>query len=397
VSYPYEWTFSMLREAALLQLDLMLAALDEDVILKDATPYNVQFVGTRPVFVDVGSFEPLEPGQPWEGYRQFCTLFLYPLLLQAWKGVPFAPWLRGSIDGIEPREFRNVLGLRDRFRRGALTHVFLHARLDRRYADRDDVRGELRQAGFRKELIVANVRKLRSLVEKLEWDPGSSTWSQYDTTTTYASDDADRKRSFVERVGASRRRSMVWDLGANDATYTRVAAASAGYALAVDADAAVVERVYRALRSERSELILPLAVDLTNPSPAAGWRARERRPLWDRGRPDLVLALALVHHLAISGNVPLAEIVEWLHSLGGDVVVEFVARDDPMARRLIARKKAGLHDDYTRESWESLLQARFEVEAVEELAGGARVLYAARPRAQARTETSSSAARSDDT
>jgi hypothetical protein len=193
VTYPYEWTFAMLQDAAILQLDLMLAALEEDFILKDATPYNVQFVGARPVFIDVGSFEPLEPGQPWEGYRQFCTLFLYPLLLQAWKGVPFAPWLRGSVDGIEPRELRGLLSARDRFRRGALTHVFLHARLDARYAAREHVRTELRKAGFRKELIVANVRKLRKLVAGLEWDPGATTWSDYGTTVTYSEEDAGRK------------------------------------------------------------------------------------------------------------------------------------------------------------------------------------------------------------
>jgi hypothetical protein len=379
VSYPYEWTFSMLRDAALLQLDLMLAALEEDVILKDATPYNVQFVGARPVFIDVGSFEPLEPGQPWEGYRQFCTLFLYPLLLQAWKGVPFAPWLRGSVDGIEPREFRNLLGARDRFRRGALTHVFLHARLDRRYEDRDDVRGELRKAGFRKELIVANVRKLRKLVGSLEWDPGASTWSAYGTTTTYSADDAARKSAFVESAAGARRWRMLWDLGANDGTYTRLAARDTDYAIAFDGDAAVVDRLYRGLRDEGSDTLLPLVVDLTNPSPGAGWRARERRPLWERGTPELVLALALVHHLAIAGNVPLAEIVDWLRTLDATVVVEFVTRDDPMARRLIERKKAGTHDDYTRETWERLLADRFDVARSEELAGGARVLYLARP------------------
>src|SRR3954468_6173147 len=152
VSYPYEWTFGMLRDAALLQLDLILAALDEDMTLKDATPYNVQFRGARPVFVDIGSFEPLREGEPWIGSRQFCELFLYPLMLAAWKDVPFAPWLRGSLEGIRPSQMRNLMGLRDRFRRGTFTNVFLHARLERSYANRGrtggDVRQELKKAGF---------------------------------------------------------------------------------------------------------------------------------------------------------------------------------------------------------------------------------------------------------
>src|SRR5919204_2189896 len=165
VSYPYEWTFGVLRDAAPLQLELVRRAIGAGLILKDSSPYNVQFRGTRPVFVDVGSFERLREGEPWAGYRQFCMLFLYPLLLQAWKDVPFQPWLRGRIDGISPQECRNLLSLRDRFRRGSLTHVFLHARLERRYENRDvDVRGELKAAGFRKELILANVKRLERLV-----------------------------------------------------------------------------------------------------------------------------------------------------------------------------------------------------------------------------------------
>ena len=136
VSYPYEWSFEMLRDAALLQLGILRRALESGMVLKDSTPYNVQFRGAAPVFIDVGSFEPLREGEPWAGYRQFCMLFLYPLLLQAWKDVPFQPWLRGSLNGIAPQEMRNLLSLRDRFRRGTLTHVFLHARLEQRYEDK---------------------------------------------------------------------------------------------------------------------------------------------------------------------------------------------------------------------------------------------------------------------
>ena len=138
VSYPYEWTFSMLKDAALLQLDLLLAALDHDLVLKDSTPYNVQFAGGRPVFVDVGSFERIREGEPWVGYRQFCMLYLYPLVLQAVKGEPFQPWLRGSIDGITPTQMRGLMSFRDRFRKGMFSNVFLHAKLEARYADRPE-------------------------------------------------------------------------------------------------------------------------------------------------------------------------------------------------------------------------------------------------------------------
>jgi ribosomal protein L11 methylase PrmA len=377
VSYPYEWPFTLLKRAALLQLDLLLDALEQGLILKDASPYNVQWDGPRPVFIDVGSFERYRDGTAWEGYRQFCQLDLYPLFLAAWKDVPFQPWLRGSLDGIEPVQMRNLLSFRDRFRRGATTHVFLHARLERRYADRTrEVKSELAKAGFRKELVVANARKLRRIVDGLEWSGSSAAWGDYTQTRTYTEADAERKAEFVRAAVAEVRPRLVWDLGCNDGVYSKIAAKAGAYVVAADADHHVVDRLAR----EEAARILPLVVDLADPPPSLGWRGAERRSLAERGRPDLSLALALVHHLAITRNIPLAEIVDWLGGLGGALVIEFVAPEDEMAQRLLAAKREGLHADYGRAAWERLLQARFDVERSEELAGGRRILYLARPR-----------------
>ncbi len=378
VSYPYEWTFGMLRDAALLQLELLLAALDEGLILKDASPYNVQWRGTQPVFVDVGSFERLREGEPWAGYRQFCTLVLYPLMLQAFKGVPFQPWLRGSLEGIEPDEMRRLLSFRDRFRRGVLTNVVLHAKLEARYADRE-VKQDLKRAGFHAELIRANARKLRKLVQRLEWTPGRTAWSTYGTTNPYDEADAAAKEDFVREAAGLRRRKLVWDLGCNDGRYTRIAAADADYALAVDADAAVVEALYRELRAEGSGTILPLVGNLADPSPGLGWRGEERRPLVDRGRPELTLALALVHHVALTSNVPVRDFLDWLAGLGTELVIEFPTREDPMVKRLLARKGPGANPDYDTETFERALNERWRVERRETLPSGTRILYRAIP------------------
>jgi hypothetical protein len=379
VSYPYEWPFSMLKDAALLQLELVAAALEEGMILKDSSPYNVQFRGARPVFVDVGSFEALREGEPWIGYRQFCMLFLYPLMLCANEGIDYHPLLRGSIDGIAPTQAAAMLG---GLRGGVLKHVKLHAKLERRFDDssQKQVRKDLKDAGFSSELIKANVKGLTKLVGGLRWEPKGSEWSEYGEICTYTDDESREKAQFVREAAAARRRSLAWDVGANDGRYSRIAAEHADTTVAADIDHLTVDRLYRTLREEGREDILPLVVNLADPSPGLGWRGRERKRLEERGRPELVLALALVHHLAITANVPLAEVVDWLASLGASAVVEFPTREDPMVQRLLAGKREGTHDDYSLETFERLLGEAFEIERRSELQGGVRVIFLAHPR-----------------
>jgi SAM-dependent methyltransferase len=380
VSYPYEWPFEMLRDAALLQLDLLLEALAEGLTLKDATPYNVQWSGTKPVFIDVGSFERARTGEPWAGYRQFCMLYLYPLLVQAYRGLDFQPLLRGRVDGIPPAACRAVLGWRDVFRRGVLAHVLLHSRLEARHdADGSAVRQDLSKSGFGDELIRANVTRLRRLVAGLRPRAPRPEWADYGGGD-YTAGDAERKAAFVGAAVAQVRPGLVWDLGCNDGRFSRIAAEHAPYVLALDAEHAVVDALYRELRQEGNRAILPLVFDVADPSPALGWRGRERPTLIDRGRPGLVLALALVHHLAITRNVPLQEIVDWLAELGGALVIEFPTPEDARVQGLLARKTAGVEIPYDRDGFERSLERRFDVVRREELAGGARQLYFARPR-----------------
>ncbi len=379
VSYPYEWPFSMLRDAALLQLELLRAALAEDMVLKDASPYNVQWRGSRPVFIDVGSFERLAEGEPWAGYRQFCALALYPLMLQAYAGVPFQPWLRGSLEGITPAQARAILRGRNLLRRGVFTHVTVHARLEEREADRD-TRAELRRAGFRKELIEANARKLERLVRHLRWRASETAWSGYGDRTHYEPGELEQKDRFVREACASANPGLAWDLGCNDGRYSRIAAEEGAYVVAVDGDHASSDLLFQNLRAAGEEHILPLVMDLADPSPARGWRGRERATLEQRGRPDLVLCLALVHHLSIGANVPLGEVVDWLAGLGGVLVIEFADRADPMVQRLLARKREEASPDYVLEGFESALAGRFEIERRQSLGSGRRILYQARPR-----------------
>ncbi|HEX5781611.1 MAG TPA: hypothetical protein VFX80_06800 [Solirubrobacteraceae bacterium] len=375
VSYPYEWPFSMLKDAALLQLELGRTALQHDLTLKDASAYNVQWRGTKPVFVDVGSFERLREGEPWAGYRQFCMLYLYPLMLEAYRGTPYHAWLRGSLDGIAPAEARGVL---PRFRRGVFTHVTLHARLEARYGGDREVKKDLKRAGFGKALLDANLRKLHKLVSRLEYKAGHTVWTEYGTTNTYSDEEAGRKAEFVRAAAARHEDGLVWGLGCNDGTYSRVAAEHAATVVAVDADHATIDGLYRALRDEGRTDILPLVMSVTDPSPDLGWRGLERARPERRGTPDLALALALIHHVVITGNVPVREFLDWLRSLDCALVIEFPDREDEMVQRLLAGKTDKANPDYERETFERALGERFEVERTERL--GSRTLYEARPR-----------------
>jgi hypothetical protein len=380
VSYPYEWTFSMLKDAALLELDLVLAGLREGLILKDASPYNVQWQGAHPVFIDIGSFERLRPGEPWAGYRQFCMLYLYPLLLHAYRGVPFQGLLRGSLEGIEPAVARRFFSFRDLLRRGVLSHVVLHKRLEHRHGqEAGQVRRELEAAGFGTELIRASVSRLRKLVSRLEPQRAESTWSGYGCCNSYSKEEAARKADVVGAVARALEPELVWDLGCNDGRYSRIAAEHARYTLAVDADQTTVERLYRELRSEGQRSILPLVMDVADPSPALGWQNLERKTLTERGTPDLTLCLALVHHLAITRNIPLASFLGWLRGLDSALVIEFPHEDDPMVRVLLEAKRPGTHDDYRRETFEEKLHEVFAVESSTSLSE-TRTIYHAHPR-----------------
>jgi hypothetical protein len=350
--------------------------------MKDGYAYNLAFVGARPVFIDVGSFERVRPGEPWAGYRQFCQTMLYPLLLQAHKDVRFQPWLRGQVGGIQPQELARLFTGRHRLRPGVLKHVVLHGAMDQRLSGSRarDTQKELRAAGFSTELQRAAVAAIRKLVASLEWRRSASEWKNYQTTSTYTDAERELKAGFVERALQGRDARLVFDLGGNDGTYSRVAARHAELVVCADGDDLVLDGLYRSLQREGDRRVLPAYLDLADPSPGLGWRGRERAGFFDRARPDAVLALALLHHLAITGNVPLPELVDWLGGLGARLVVEFVDPTDPMADRLLANKPPSMHGDYRRELFEQLLEARFEVVERQQLPSGTRTLYHVTPR-----------------
>ncbi|HEX9643680.1 MAG TPA: class I SAM-dependent methyltransferase [Acidimicrobiia bacterium] len=376
ITYPYEWTFSMLKDAALLQLGLLEDALAAGLTIKDATPYNIQFVDGRPVFIDIGSFEVYRAGEPWIGYRQFTRQFLFPLLLRAWRGVPFQPWLRGQPEGITAAEMRAMLPGRRRLQPAGLLHVVLQARMERKMAGRS-VRQDLQRAGFRVELILANIRKLRRLVSSLEWDATGEGWTDYQACCHVERDRATKGEFLVAALQRAHPGRVV-DLGANDGHFSRIAAEHGAHAIAVDGDEAVLEALYRGGAGEHVSLVLS---DLANPSPHQGWAGVERPGLFERARPDLVIAYGLIHHLIYTSSIPPAAVTEWLRGFGCPVVVEFVAPEDEMVVALIGNKLVEeLHTGRDEAAFRQVVAERFTVRSELSLGTGTRVLFELDPR-----------------
>lgn len=377
ISYPYEWTFSMLRDAALLQLKLTREALAAGISVKDATPYNIQFVGSRPQFIDVGSFEVREKSDPWYGYRQFCELFLYPLMLQSYLGVGYQPFLRGSVNGIDPVTMRKLLPRKlGQRRKGRLVHVALHAAAQNRFADTEvQVKKEASKAGMNEAVLDATLKKLIALIEGMSLGDKKSTWSGYSERDHYIESSLDEKEKFVRDAVAREHRSQVWDIGCNDGLFSRIAATHADHVVAMDADPLVIDRLYKTLQKENNDKILPLYVDLSDAGGGIGWRGQERKGIFQRGNPSIVLYLAVIHHLAITFNVPIDAQINLLADIAPELVIEMPHADDPKVRKLVINKRAGIHDDFTLENFERLLSQRFEIRQKLLLASGTRTIF----------------------
>jgi SAM-dependent methyltransferase len=401
VSYPYEWTFSQLRDAALLTLDLQDAAQAAGFVLKDATAYNIQFVDGRPVLVDTLSFEPAVTGRPWAAYRQFCQHFLAPLALMAYRDVRCGLMLREHLDGIPLDLACRLMPGRSRLRFGLLSHLHLHSRAERRYGQKrgragtgaattaaagDDggatdspappTRGGPAMSDLRRAALIDS---LRSTIRRLRWDPAGTEWADYATNTSYASSAAEAKDRVVEAMLAAAGGDVVWDLGANTGRFSAIAARLGRDVLAFDIDPGAAELHYRALRAAGTTAIQPLVMDLANPSPGLGWAGAERRPLADRANADTILALALIHHLAIGRNVPLPAIADWFARLAPHAIVEFVPKADPMVRFLLESRE-DVFADYDLDGFRAAMATRFETVQETPLPDSPRVLFHLRRR-----------------
>jgi len=379
VSYPYEWCFSQLKDAALLTLEVQRQAIDLGMTLKDASAYNVQFHEGRPIFIDTLSFERYQEGRPWQAYRQFCEHFLAPLALVATRDVRLSSLLRTHLDGIPLDLTAEMLPARSWWRLSLLLHVRLHARFQKRF-DAHDGRPLPEPKRLSRQAMLNLVSGLEGAVRQLRWTPQDSPWSRYYQGDSYDAAGFDAKREILSRHLASLQPKVVWDLGANTGLLSRLASERGARTLAFDVDPACVEACYRDVREKRETKLLPLVLDLTNPSPALGWGCAERDSLLDRSDAELVVALALIHHLAIGHNVPIPRIATFLARLAGALVIEFVPKSDPKVQTLL-RSRRDVFDRYTEADFEKAFERCYAIDARDAIADTGRVLYRMRRRA----------------
>ena len=380
VSYPYEWCFSELRDAALATLDIQERALAHGMTLKDASAYNIQLRRARPVLIDTLSFEIYEEGTIWRPYRQFCEHFLAPLALMSLADARLGQLLRIHVDGIPLDLASALLPLRSWLGYSLLAHVHLHARAQRSLGARAPAPDGRR--GISRRQLEGLMASLRRAVERLGWEPPATVWRDYEHTHSYGEAGAAHKAELVDAFLDLARPAAVWDLGANTGAYSRLASRRGIFTVAWDADPAAVERCYRRVRTEGDEHLLPLVTDLANPSPALGWANRERDAFSARANADAVMALALVHHLAIAGNVPFADIAAFFAELGEWLIVEMIPPGDPMATRLLDGR--GAVHPYTVEAFEAGFATAYTMVRRELIRSTERTLYLMR-RKPART------------
>jgi len=373
ISYPYEWCFSQLKDAALLTLRIQKLALEAGMSLKDSSAYNIQFRDGKPVLIDTLSFEVYPQGQPWVAYRQFCQHFLAPLALMAYTDVRLSQLLRVYIDGVPLDLAAGLLPGRTRLNLGLLTHIHTHAAAQKRYAGREISKEQIKRT-VSKTALLGLIESLKSTVRKLTWKPVGTDWADYYQDTNYSEQARQHKLSlvgaFIERIQPK----SLWDLGANLGLYSRLASQRGIPTIAFDIDPGAVEQNYLQVKEEKESNLLPLVLDLTNPSPDLGWDNRERLSLVGRGTPEAVMALALVHHLAIANNVPLPMLAEYFSRLGRYLIVEFVPKSDSQVKRLLATRE-DIFPDYAFEPFEAIFGERFKILAAEQIEDSERKLY----------------------
>lgn len=378
ISYPYEWCFSQLKDAALTTLNIQKMALNSGMSLKDCSAYNIQFLRGRPVFIDTLSFERYREGRPWVAYRQFCQHFLAPLTLMSHTDIRLSRLSQLFIDGVPLDLAATLLPFRTKLTFSSLAHIHLHSRSQKVFSDKVPDKKDYKMT---RRGMFALVDNLEAAVRKLSWRPKGTEWADYYKNTNYTDKAFGHKGQIVAEYLDITKPKYVWDLGANTGLFSRIASDRGIETISFDLDPAAVEKNYQECVKRGETRVLPLLLDLTNPSPAIGWDNEERASLTKRGPVDMVFALALVHHLAISNNLPFSHIVGFFSKICSSLIIEFVPKNDSQVQRLL-RTREDVFPDYTKEMFEAEFSKSFVIRDSKQVRNSERTVYLMTKRGQ---------------
>jgi hypothetical protein len=377
ISYPYEWSFDQLRAAALLTLRILKISLEHGMILKDASAYNIQFVGNKPVFIDTLSFAVYKPGQAWEAYKQFCEHFVGPLALAHYATPDLLKIQRAYLDGIPLGVTGKLLPKRARLNSGLLSNIFIHHSSSKRHQGNQVANSTSNPRKVSSFALQGIIGSLESTVTRMRPPTRSTEWGDYYSFTNYSDTAFKEKRAIVKKLleEVSPKPQTVWDVGANNGEFSEVAAEMGAYTIAFDIDEIAVTRNFRSKRKpEVANKLLPLVQDLTNPSPGLGWSEKERASLTDRGPADVVLALALIHHLSIGNNVPFPELASFFAKTAKHLIIEFVPKQDSKVQILLS-SRPDIFPEYDEEHLEKAMAEYFTLVRKIPIKDSERTLY----------------------
>lgn len=371
LTWPYEWSFDMLKNAALLTLAVQKEALASGLILKDASAYNIQWYQGRFIFIDTLSFEKYNSEKPWIAYRQFCEHFLGPLLLMHYKKMPLQSLLLAWPDGIPLQTVSSLLPRRSKFS----LHTYLHIHLNAKVGSKTPADNK-KEVRFSKQKLLNLISSLETLISKLRLPPNKSTWSDYYAEAATRDNYLDEKKKIIrEWIAGLKNINNAADLGANDGAFSRLLAEKNIFTVATDFDPYCINNLYLEIRKSNEKNILPLIADLANPSPAIGVNNNERSALTTRLQSDFCMALALIHHLAIGKNIPFDMIALLFHTVcRKQLLIEFVPKNDEKVKLMLSFKE-DIYSAYSEENFEQSFKKYFTVSKRQPVGNSGRVLY----------------------
>ena len=371
ISYPYEWSFNQLKDAALTTLEIQKIAMDYGLTLKDSSAYNVQFLNGKPIFIDTLSFEIYQEGQFWKPYRQFCQHFLSPLALMNHKDIRLNQLLKIYIDGIPLDLTSKLLPAKTKTMFSLLAHIHTHSKKQKDYEGKQV---DVKKRKLSKNSFVGVIESLHSAIKKQNISLEKTEWGNYYSDTNYSEVAMNDKKTMILNLVEKIKPKNVWDIGGNVGIFSRISSDKEIFTVCFDIDPVAIEKNYLECKEKNEKYLLPLLLDLTNPSPDIGWQNMERDSFLTRGPADLVFALALIHHLAISNNVPFELISEFFSRNCRNLIIEFVPKTDTQVKRLLSSRE-DIFSEYDYEHFEKEFEKLFIIIEKKEIKDSERIIY----------------------